>query len=69
MIPFLGIINGLLTPIMLVPPYLLWMVGILMMFSSNSGVMRIVADRGNLQAEDGSYGYEVMSFVGISSPV
>ena len=120
MIPLMGIINGLLMPIMLVPPYLLslsvretliyqvmvygvlfvllilfyvkgrnwriwfhenmrhrslrrsekyllWMVGILMMFFSNSGVMRIVADRGNLQATDGSYGYEVMSFIGISS--
>ena len=120
MIPLMGIINGLLMPIMLVPPYmlslsmqdtliyqamvygvlfallvlfyvkgrkwriwfhenmkhrslqkseqyLLWMVGILMMFFSNSGVMRIVADRGNLQAADGSYGYEIMSFIGISS--
>ena len=120
MIPFLGIINGLLIPIMLVPPYLLslsveetliyqvavygavfallilfyvkgrnwriwfhenmrhrslrksekyllWMVGILMMFFSNSGVMRIVAEQGNLQAADGSYGYEIMSFIGISS--
>ena len=120
MIPFLGIINGLLTPIMLVPPYLLslsvqetliyqfmlygvlsvllvlfyvegrnwriwfhenmghrslrksekyliWMVGILMIFFSNSRVMRIVGDRGNLQATDGSYGYEIMTFIGISS--
>ena len=120
MIPFLGIINGLLTPIMLVPPYLLslsaqgtliyqsmvygvmfallilfyvkgrnwriwfdenmrdrslqkseksllWMVGILMMFFSNSGVMHIVGDGGNMQAADGSYGYGIMSFIGISS--
>ena len=120
MIPFMGIINGLLISIMLVPPYLLslsaqgkliyqvmvyavlavllilfyvkggqwriwfhenmrhrslrksekyllWMVGILMMFFSNSGVMRIVEDGGNLQAADSSYGYEIMSFLGISS--
>ena len=120
MIPFLGIINGLLIPIMLVPPYmlslsvqetliyqvmvygvlfalfilfcvkgrnwriwfhenmqhrslrkaekcLLWMVGILMMFFSNSGVMRIVGDQGNLRAANSAYGYEIMSFIGISS--
>ncbi|MCH5270958.1 MAG: HD-GYP domain-containing protein [Lachnospiraceae bacterium] len=120
MIPLMGIINGLLMPIMLVPPYLLslsvqgtliyqvmvygilsvlliffyvkgrkwriwfhenmrhrslrisekyllWMVGILMMFFSNSGIMRIVAERGNLQAADGSYGREMMSFLSISS--
>ena len=118
MIPLLGIINGLLVPIMLVPPYLLslsvqetliyqgmvygvlavllilfyvkgrewriwfhenmkhrslrisercllWMVGILMMFFSNAGVMRIV--RENMQAADGSYGREILSFIGISS--
>ena len=118
MIPFLGIINGLFIPIMLVPPYLLslsaqgkllyqfavygvlaillilfyvkgrewriwfhenirhrslrksekyllWMVGILMLFFSNAGVMRIVG--GNTQAADGSYGHEIMSFIGISS--
>ena len=120
MIPFLGIINGLLITIMLIPPYLLslsvqetviyqvmvygvlflllilfyvkggqwriwfhenmkhrslrksekyllWMVGILMMFFSNSEVMQIVRDRGNLQAADSSYGHEIMSFIGISS--
>ena len=120
MIPFMGIINGLLISIMLVPPYLLslsaqgrliyqvilygvlfillilfcvkggqwriwfhenmkhrslrksekyllWMVGILMMFFSNSGVMQIVRDGGNLQAADGSYGYEITLFIGISS--
>ena len=120
MIPLMGIINGLMMPIMLVPPYLLslsvkgtllyqvivygvlavllilfyvkgghwriwfhenmrhrslrksekyllWMVGILMMFFSNSGVMRMVAERGNLQATDSSYGQEVMLFIGISS--
>ena len=118
MIPFLGIINGLLTPIMLVPPYLfalsprgkviyqfivygilaallilfavkgrkwrvwfhenmkqrslrssekwlLWIIGVLMLFFSNAGVMRIVG--GNAQATDGSYGPEIMSFIGISS--
>ena len=118
MIPFLGIINGLLLPIVRVPPYLLslsvqgaliyqfvvygvlfvllilfyikggkwriwfhenmkhrslrksekcllWMVGILMMLFSNAGVMGIVG--GNVQAADGSYGYEIMSFIGISS--
>ena len=123
MIPFLGIINGLFVPIMLVPPYLLslsaqekliyqfavygvfsvllilfyvkgrewriwfhenmrnrslrksekyllWMVGILMLFFSNAGVIRIVG--GNVQAADGSYGheimsFEIMSFIGISS--
>lgn len=117
MIPFLGIINGLLIPIMLVPPYLLsltergafiyqlvvyvvlaallalfyvkgqrwrtwfhenmrhrslrksekyllWMVGILMMFFSTSGVMQIV--RG-AQATDGGLGHEMAAFVGISS--
>ncbi|MCH5260864.1 MAG: HD domain-containing protein, partial [Lachnospiraceae bacterium] len=120
MIPLLGILNGLLVPIILVPPYLLslseqgtqicqlmvygvlfalliwfcikgqkwriwfnenmkhrslrrseryllWLVGILMMFFSNSGVMQIVGERGNLQAPDGSYTYEIMSFIGISS--
>ena len=118
MIPFLGIINGLLLPIVRVPPYLLslsvqgaliyqfvvygvlfvllilfyikggkwriwfhenmkhrslrksekcllWLVGILMMLFSNAGVMGIVG--GNVQAADGSYGYEIMSFIGISS--
>ena len=119
MIPFLGIINGLLIPIMLVPPYLLslskrgtriyqfmvygvlalllilfyakgrkwrawfhenmrhrslrrsekyllWMVGILMLFFSNSGIIRM-ADGGNVQAAEGAYGSVIMSFIGISS--
>ena len=119
MIPLMGIINGLLMPIMLVPPYLfslsvqgtliyqvivygvlsvlmilfyvkggqwriwfhenmghrslrksekylLWMVGILMMFFSNSGIMRVVKNEGNVQAA-GSYGHEIMFFIGISS--
>ena len=117
MIPFLGIINGLIIPMMLVPPYLLsltergtliyqlmvygalaallilfyvkgqtwrvwfhenmrhrslrrsekcllWMVGILMMFFSNTGVMQMV--RGAQEA-DGAFGHEMMVFVGISS--
>ena len=119
MIPFLGIINGLLITIMLIPPYLLslsvqetviyqvmvygvlflllilfyvkgeqwriwfhenmkhrslrksekyllWMVGILMMFFSNSGIMRVVKNEGNMQAAD-PYGREIMFFIGISS--
>ena len=118
MIPVMGIINGLLIPAMLVPPYLLslsargtrnyqftvygiffallivfyvmgrkwriwfhenmrhrslrksekcllWMVGILMLFFSNTGLMRIAG--GNAQATDGAYGYAVMSFIGIGS--
>ena len=44
---------------------LLWMVGLLMMFFSNAGVVRIV--RGNVQAADSAYGYEIMFFIGISS--
>ena len=117
MIPFLGIINGLLIPMMLVPPYLLslsergtliyqlavygilaallllfhfrgrkwrvwfhenmqhrslrrsekallWMVGILMMLFSTSGVMKVV--RG-AQAADVAFGREMMTFIGISS--
>ena len=117
MIPFLGIINGLLVPMMLVPPYLLslsergtliyqltvygvlaallilfhykgrkwrvwfrenmqhrslrrsekallWMVGILMMLFSTSGVMQVV--RG-AQTADVAYGREMMTFIGISS--
>ena len=46
---------------------LLWMVGILMMFFSNSRVMRIVADGGSLQVVEGADGQEIMSFIGISS--
>ena len=118
MIPFLGMINGLLIPAMLVPPYLLslsvrgtliyqliiygvlalllllfcfrgqrwrvwfrenmvhrslrrsekcllWMVGILMLFFSNAGVMRIVGE--NIQAAAGAYGSEIKAFIGISS--
>lgn len=117
MIPFMGIVNGLVVPIMLVPPYLLslseqekqiyqiavygvlaallllflvkgrkwrawfrenvknrslrlseksllWMVGILIMFFSNAGIIRIVADQENAQV---SYGPEVLAFIGIGS--
>ena len=120
MIPFVGIINGLLTPIMLVPPYLLslsmqetmiyqfiiygilyvllglfyvngkkwriwfhenmknrslrkseqyllWMVGILMLFFSNAGVIRVVANRGNTLTINSPYGHEMMIFIAISS--
>ncbi|MCH5350148.1 MAG: HD-GYP domain-containing protein [Oscillospiraceae bacterium] len=120
MVPLLGILNGLLVPIILVPPYLLslseqetqvyqlmvygilfallilfcvkgrkwriwfnenmkrrslrgsekcllWLVGILMMFFSNSSIMQIVGDRANEQAAGSSYGPEVMSFIGIGS--
>ena len=118
MFPFLGIINGLMTPAMLVPPYLLslsatgtliyqfavygvlavllllfwakcrnwrtwfddnmknrsmrtsekcllWIVGILIMFFSNAGVLRIV--RGSAEASSEAYGVEIKSFIGISS--
>ena len=119
MLPFLGIINGLIIPIMLVPPYLLslseqgkmiyqfgvyavlgvllilfyvrgrewriwfrehmgqrslrnsekcllWMIGILMMFFSNAGVMRIVEGRRTWRAI-GAYGIDVKVFIGIGS--
>lgn len=46
---------------------LLWMVGILMMFFSNAGVMQIVAGRRDRQAADGIYGHDIMSFISISS--
>ena len=118
MIPFMGIINGLIVPILFVPPYLcslseqgtmiyqftiygvlailltlfdvkgrkwriwfhenmghrnlrksegclLWIVGIVMLLFSNAGVIRIVEGRGNAQTN--SYGFEIMSFIGISS--
>ena len=117
MIPFMGIINGLVVPIMLVPPYLLslstvgtqvyqfivygvlalllvlflvkgrkwrawfrenmkhrslrvsekcllWMVGILMMFISNAGIIGVVAGREDMQV---TYGSEVTAFIGIGS--
>lgn len=116
MIPFMGIVNGLMVPVMLVPPYLLsmseqwatiyqfavygvlavllilfyvkgsgwrawfrenmkhrslrlsekcllWLVGILMMFFANAGVIQIVAGRESGQA----YGSDIMTFIGISS--
>ena len=117
MIPFLGIVNGLMAPAMLVPPYLmslseqwtkvyqlavygalavllalfyvrgrdwrawfrrnmkrrslrlsekclLWLVGVLMMFFSNAGVIQIAAGRVNGQT---AYGSDIMIFIGISS--
>ena len=115
MIPFLGIVNGLLVPILLVPPFLLsfseqgrmiyqfiiygvlsimlilfctnghkwrvwfrdnmkyrnlrksergllWIIGIVMLFFVNAGVMRVAAD-----GEDGTYSPEVRAFIGIGS--
>ena len=120
MIPFPGIINGLLVPVLLVPPYLLamsvqetrvyqfmlygalsvllilfyvkkrdwrswfhenmqnrrlrksekyllWAVGILMLFFSNNTAMQIAADGGNVRAADSIYGQGLVSFIGISS--
>ena len=120
MIPFPGIINGLLVPILLVPPYLLvmraresliyqfmvygvlfvlfvlfyvkgrnwriwfdenmqhrslrksekyllWLVGILMLFFSNEMAMQIVTGGENAQAAGQTYGYRLSSFIGISS--
>lgn len=119
-IPFLGIINGLLVPVLLVPPYLLsmsgqgtavyqfiaygvvflllalfyvrgqkwrswfyenmrcrrlrksekcllWSIGLLMMVFSNEIAVQLTADRGNAQLADGTYGYRLVSFIGISS--
>lgn len=119
-LPLLGIINGLLPPIMLVPPYLLslssketliyqlvvyavlsillilffakgrkwriwfdenikhrslrisekcllWLVGILMLFFSNAGVMRVVVNGGNVHTASDSYSREIMTFIGIGS--
>ncbi|MCH5193807.1 MAG: HD-GYP domain-containing protein [Oscillospiraceae bacterium] len=122
MIPLLGIINGLLMPVMLVPPYLLylseqgrqiyqfavygilavllvlfyvkgkkwrvwfhenlknrslrlsekcllWIIGILMMFFSNSSVMQQVSSAADFKALDSVYdsGFGIRQFVGISS--
>lgn len=120
MIPFPGIINGLLVPILLVPSYLLsmspqeslvykfvvygilavllvlffvkgrkwrnwfqenmqhrslrkselyllWMVGILMLFFSNEVAMQIASDKTAMLDIDGKYGYRLAPFIGISS--
>ena len=120
MVPLLGIINGLLVPVMLVPPYLfslsvqgkqiyqlviyggmfallvlfcikghkwrvwfdkelqhrslrrsekllLWIIGILMMLFSNTGVMRIVAQGRGAEELGGDYWKEIMSFICIGS--
>ena len=120
MIPFPGIINGLLVPILLVPPYLfamqergtliyqfllygvlcvllalfygkgknwrrwfqenmqhrdlrksekylLWLIGMLMLFFSNEVAMQLVSDGGNVQAAGAAYGNRLSSFIGISS--
>ena len=120
MIPFPGIINGLLLPVLLVPPYLLamsaqetriyqfmlygvlsvlliifygkgrnwrswfhenmqhrslrkseqyllWAVGILMLFFSNNIAGQIASDGGNAQASGSMYGQDLVSFIGISS--
>ena len=120
LIPFLGIINGLLLPVMFVPPYLLslsvqetfdyqfavygalfvllvifyvkgknwrswfyenmrnrklrkseryllWMVGILMLFFSNIVAKQILEAEGNVGMADKLYGQESALFVGISS--
>lgn len=120
MIPFPGIINGLLVPVLLVPPYLfalsaqqtkiyqfvlygilivlfilfyvkgqswrswfhentkhrslrrsekylLWAVGILMLFFSNNMAMQIAADGESVRATDSMYGRGLTSFIGISS--
>lgn len=120
MIPFLGIINGLLVPVLLVPPYLLslsaqetvtyqfviygvlfvllvlfyvrgkewrnwfhenmwhrslrrsekwllWIIGILMLFFSKEVAMLLVTDGGNVQAVIGTYEHRLASFIGISS--
>ena len=120
MIPFLGIIDGLLIPALLVPPYLLslstkgktvyqflvygimfmlmaffyvrgkkwrswfhenmqhrslrksekyllWMTGLLMLFFSNEVAVQLTADGGNIQSTGETYGYRLVSFIGISS--
>ena len=120
LIPFLGIVNGLLLPILFVPPYLLslstqeafiyqfvaygllfallavfyvkgqnwrrwfyenmrdrklrksekyllWMVGILMLFFSNVVAKQILEADGNVWAADKLYGQQFALFVGISS--
>lgn len=120
LIPFLGIVNGLLLPLLFVPPYLLslstqeafvyqfvtygllfvllaifyvkgqdwrrwfyenmrdrklrksekyllWMVGILMLFFSNVVAKQILEADGNAWAADKLYGQKFVLFVGISS--
>ncbi|MBP3489930.1 MAG: HD-GYP domain-containing protein [Roseburia sp.] len=119
-IPFSGIINGLLVPVLLVPlylfamsaqemllyqfvlygvltmllilfyvkgrnwrswfrenmqhrslrkseKYLLWVIGILMLFFSNQMAMQITQDGGNVRAADGMYGRGLAPFIGIAS--
>lgn len=120
MIPFPGIINGLLVPVLLVPPYLLslpvhetriyqlaiygvltgllilfyvkgkdwrswfgenmqhrslrksekyllWVIGILMLFFANNTTMQITADNNNVRAADSLYGRGLAPFIGITS--
>ena len=120
MIPFPGIINGLLVPVLLVPPYLfampvqqtrgyqfmlygvlfglliffyvkgrdwrswfhenmqhrslrksekylLWVIGILMLFFSSQTAMQIASDDGNVLAADSMYGRGLAPFIGITS--
>ncbi len=120
MIPFLGIINGLLVPVLRVPPYLfslssqetfayqftlygvlfvlvllfyvkgqnwrswfhenmqhrslrksekylLWVVGILMLFFSKEVAQQLVTDGGSVQSAGEMYGHRLSSFIGISS--
>ncbi len=120
MLPFPGIINGLLVPTLLVPPYffalsaqgtlvyqfisygvlsmllllfyvkgkswrswfqenmqhrslrkseryLLWIIGILMLFFSNNTTMQITLDSGNVRIADSIYGRGLAPFIGISS--
>ena len=119
MIPFMGIVNGLIVPVMFVPPYLLsfselgimiyqfsiyatlavllalfyfkghkwrawfnenmrnrslriseqvllWIIGIVMMFFSNTGVMKTVANIDGVQT-DVVYSPDVRAFIGIGS--
>ncbi|MCM1464721.1 MAG: HD domain-containing protein [Bacteroidales bacterium] len=49
--------------------YLLWLIGILLMFFSNtdSAAMQIVAGGNNVQTADSMYGRDLVSFIGIAS--
>ncbi|MCM1045860.1 MAG: HD domain-containing protein, partial [Candidatus Gastranaerophilales bacterium] len=49
--------------------YLLWLIGILLMFfsSTDSAAMQIVAGGSNVRADDGMYGWGLASFIGIAS--
>lgn len=120
MIPFPGIINGLLVPALLVPPYLLalpeqetriyqlviygvllvllllfyvkgknwrswfgenmqhrslrksekyllWVIGILMLFFANNTTMQITVDSNNVRTADSMYGRGLAPFIGITS--